>query len=326
MNTILNVAATAPVSRRLRAYFAPVERTSGQPTIFDPAQFGRFDLDAPPKPWVDLGWCTSFSRRSESQITALKIGTPPTISNQVRTAINATVHMEFESWGKLQMALASGSQQMNLLQTIEAAAPNASGGMAAASIPFVVDSTLTSDTVLDIGQSATNFNAGDLVAVDVDYIGQLGYLGSGASATYVRSAADVGADLNYVRRVSLNVGRVVAIEGSTLRLADPLLAGIPTAEMQVSHVEGFVDREGGTFFHEWSGLFCCDGEQGDRVLYYYPRLQTAQESSEQMSSLSDSLTRTRLSGAFRALPIRDTSDGETVVCFRTYLPAPMRSV
>lgn len=197
--------------------------------------------------------------------------------------------------------------------------------MAAAAVPLVVDSTLTSDTVLDVGPSATSFSVGDLVSVDVDYRGQLGYLGSGASAAYLRSAAEVGADLNYVRRVSLNVSRVIAIEGSTLRLADPLLAGLPTAEMQVSRVGGFVDREGGTFFHEWSGLFCCDGEQGDRVLYYYPRLQTLQESSEQMSSLSGFLTRTRLSGAFRALPIRDANDGEAVVCFRTYLPAPMRS-
>ena len=326
MTTSASIAATAPVSRRLRAYFGPVDRNSGQPTMFDPAQTGRFDMDAPPKPWIDLGWCTSFVRRSESKIAALKAGTPPAVSGQVRTGIDAVVQMEFESWGKLQMAISSGSQQMNLLLAMNAAAPNASGGVAAAPVPLATDSTLTSDTVLDVGQAAASFNAGDLVVVDIDYGGQLGYLGSGASAAYVRSPAEIGADSNYVRRVSLNVGRVIAVEGSTLRLADPLLAGIPTAEMQVSHVEGFVDREGGSFFHEWSGLFCCDGEQGDRVLYYYPRLQTMQESSEQMSALPGFLTRTRLSGAFRALPIRDANDGEAVVCFRTYLPAPMRSV
>lgn len=96
MSTSLSVAAAAPVSRRVRAYFGPVDRTSGQPTIFDPAQAGRFDLDVPPKPWVDLRWCTSFSRRSESKIAALKTGTPPTVSSQVRTAIDATVQLEFE--------------------------------------------------------------------------------------------------------------------------------------------------------------------------------------------------------------------------------------
>ena len=52
----------------------------------------------------------------------------------------------------------------------------------------------------------------DLVAVDVDYTGQTGYVGSGASAAYVRSAASVASDMNYIRRVTLNVGRVVAID------------------------------------------------------------------------------------------------------------------
>ena len=45
----------APVARRVRAYFAPVDRTTTMPTIFDPAQQGRFALDAPPWPWIDLG-------------------------------------------------------------------------------------------------------------------------------------------------------------------------------------------------------------------------------------------------------------------------------
>ncbi len=38
--------------RRVRAYFAPVKRSAGIPTLFDAAQFGRFDLNAPPAPWV----------------------------------------------------------------------------------------------------------------------------------------------------------------------------------------------------------------------------------------------------------------------------------
>ena len=30
--------------------------------------------------------------------------------------------------------------------------------------------------------------------------------------------------------------------------------------------------------------------------------------------------------AFRALPVRDANDGETVLCFRSYLPAPLREI
>ncbi len=47
----------APVTRRVRAYFAPVNRAAGVPTVFDAAQMGAFALDSPPAPWVDLGWC-----------------------------------------------------------------------------------------------------------------------------------------------------------------------------------------------------------------------------------------------------------------------------
>jgi hypothetical protein len=142
----------------------------------------------------------------------------------------------------------------------------------------------------------------------------------------VSSAAGVGSDVNYVRRVSLNVGRVVAIANGSLQLGGALLAGAPGAGMQVSRLVGFVDREGGGFFQEWSGLFVMDGEQGDRVLYYYPRLQAMQGSAESLEVVAAPLERVKLAGAFRALPVKDANDGETVLCFRSYLPGAMRAV
>jgi hypothetical protein len=97
--------------------------------------------------------------------------------------------------------------------------------------------------------------------------------------------------------------------------------------MQVSPLVGFVDREGVGFFQEWSGLFVLDGEQGDRVIYHYPRLQAMQGSAETVEALSVApLERVKLAGAFRALPVRDANDGETVLCFRSYLPGAMRAV
>ena len=50
------MSAVAPVTRRVRAYFAPVNRAAGVPALFDAAQTGGFTLDAPPAPWIDLGW------------------------------------------------------------------------------------------------------------------------------------------------------------------------------------------------------------------------------------------------------------------------------
>src|SRR5438094_6334315 len=45
-----------------RAYFAPVDRATGTPAIFDPGKHGAFSLDAPPAPWLDLGWIDNFQR------------------------------------------------------------------------------------------------------------------------------------------------------------------------------------------------------------------------------------------------------------------------
>ena len=317
------VGAVAPVTRRVRAYFAPVNRASGVPAIFDAAQAANFSLDAPPSPWLDLGWCSGFARKTSTKVEALRTGAPAIVQTQVRTEVEATVSLQFESWGKLQMALAAGSQQMNLLATTTGAAANGSGGIAAAAIPLAAGSTASA---LNVGAAASQFSVGDLVAVDVDYTGQIGFVGSAVSGAYVASSAAVNGDVNYVRRVSLNVARVVSIASGVLQLGAPLLAGAPAAGMQVSRLIGFVDREGGGWFQEWSALFVMEGEQGDRILYHYPRLQAMQGSTESLETLAAPLERVRLAGAFRALPVKDANDGETVVCFRSYLPGAMRAV
>jgi hypothetical protein len=328
--------ATAPVARRVRAYFAPVNRATETSTIFDAAQMGGFALGMPPAPWMDLGWVTGFARKSGTKVGALLAGDPAVVQTQVRTEIEATVSLEFESWGKLQLAVASGSEQMNLLVTATGAAANGSGGLAGAPVPLVGAPATPASTAtsLNVGAAtAAGFSVGDLVAVDVDYTGQVGFVGSGVSAAYVTSAVSVGNDVNYVRRVSLNVGRVVEISGGVLQLGAALLAGTPVAGMQVSRLTGFCDREGGRFFQEWSGLFVAEGEQGDRVLYHYPRLQAMQGAAESSSVLvgvagtgTTTLERMRLAGMFRALPVEDANDGAMVLCFRSYLPGAMRAV
>lgn len=321
------VAGAAPVTRRVRAYFAPVNRLTGQPTIFDAAQSGRFDPERPPVPWVDLGWCTGFARKAGTTVAALRTRAPAVVQSQVRTEMEATVHVEFQTWGKLQLALASGSQQMNLLTTGAGVAPNGSGGVSATAVPLLTVGGASTASTLNVGaMAAASFAVGDLLAVDVDYAGQSGFVGSGVSAAWVRRATDVSGDLNFVRRVTLNVGRVVSITGGVLGLGGALIAGAPLAAMQVSRVRGFIDREGGSFFQEWSGLFCMDGEQGDRVLFHYPRLQAMQSSAETAEVLVGRLERLKLSAAFRALPTKDASDGETVLCYRSYLPGSMRTV
>jgi hypothetical protein len=302
-----------PFVRRVRAYFAPVNRAAKQPTIFDPAQEGMFALDTPPAPWIDLGWISGFARKSGTKVEPLRAGAPAVAQMQSRTVVDATVAFEFASWGKLQMALAAGTQQMNLLKTQTGVAAAGSGGVAVAAVALQTGSTAT---VLQLGAAATNFAVGEKVVVDVDYTGQLGFVGSGISGAYVKSALT---DVDYVRRVSLNVGRIAAIANGAVTLEQALIAGVPASAMKVSGVAGFCDREGSSFFQEWSGLFVAEGQQGERVLWHYPRLQTMSSVQEGSAAAGAGLEIVRQSAAFRALPVTDAVDGESVVCFRSFV-------
>ncbi len=96
-------AGLRPIARQTRAYFAPVDRVNGPTAIFDPSQNNGFQLDAPPAPWIDLGWIENFQRTSTSQIEALIGGTAGAASGQARHGLGARVDFEFRDWGKLQM-------------------------------------------------------------------------------------------------------------------------------------------------------------------------------------------------------------------------------
>ncbi len=308
----------APQTGRVRAYFAPVARavgTAAVPTLFDPAQNAGFGLESPPVPWVDLGWIHGFTRISGTVVAAVRAGTPAVTQMQARTEIEAQVRFGFASWGKLQLALAAGTQQMNVLRVATGVAGAGVGGAAVPATPVTAGST---PTVLQVDAgSAAGFAVGGLVAVDVDYLpGTTGFVGSGVSGAYVRTAL---ADVDYVRRVTLNVGRVAAINGGALTLESPLLAGTPTAAMKVSPVVGFCDREGSRFFQEWSGLFVTEGQQGERVVWHYPRLQTMAGIAEESAKAPGGYEALRLAGSFRALAVTDALDGENVVCYRSYV-------
>jgi hypothetical protein len=172
---------------------------------------------------------------------------------------------------------------------------------------------------------ASKFAANSIIAVDADYTGQTGFVGTPVSGAYVRTALT---DVDYIRRVTFNLALVsaVATTGTTgLTLAEALPGGAPAAGAKLQTVTGFVDREGGSFYQEWSALFVMEGNQGERIFYHYPRLQSmasAQEVALPLDGKSkEGLARIALKGQFLALPIIDPLDGERVVCYRSFLPA-----
>ncbi len=313
-------SAPAPVARRVRGYFAPVNRTVQTPVLFDPAEQGSFSLSAPPAPWISLGWIQQFTRKQGSKTAAVLTGIPAGTLEQVRETLEAQVSFEFLSWTKLTMALATGSQHMNLLAPASGATLAADGATAAAAVTVLSGSTATS-IVLASADAAT-FSAGSIIALDADYTGQTGYVGAPVSGAYVRTALT---DVNYIRRVTFNVALVSAVTSTGLTLAEPLPGGAPAAGSRLQAVTGFVDREGGCFYQEWSALFVMEGSQGERIFFHYPRLQTMASAQETALPLDGKqkagLARVLLKGQFLALPVTDPLDGERVVCYRSFLPA-----
>jgi hypothetical protein len=313
-------SAPAPVARRVRGYFAAVNRSAQTPVIFDPAAQGGFTLDAPPTPWISLGWIQEFTRKAGSKSAAVLTGIPASPLEQVRETLEAQVSLEFLSWTKLTMALATGSQHMNVLAPASGASAAADGATAATAV--TVQSGSTATFVALASADAAKFTAGSIIALDADYTGQTGFVGTPVSGAYVRTALT---DVDYIRRVTFNVALVSAAATTGLTLAAALPGGAPAAGAKLQAVTGFVDREGGSFYQEWSALFVMEGSQGERIFFHYPRLQTAASAQEAALPLDSKqkagLARVLLKGNFLALPVTDPLDGERVICYRSFLPA-----
>lgn len=332
MSSVAARTAMIPVSRQVRAYFAPYDPIANHSAIFDPAKSGAFLLDAPPSPWLDLGWIENFRRTSGTAVLAMCAGLKGAPAGQFRKALEASVEFDFRQWGKLQMALAGGSQQMNVLASDPSASARPSGGIPLPAVAVLAGSS-ASELILGPG-TVDSFAVGDLLAVDVDYQQETGYVGTGIAAAYVRDPADVQRDRDYVRRVTFNVARVAEKTTTSILLAQSLPGGTPANGASVQKIAALVDREGGSFFQEWSALFVWQAESGGRICFYYPRLSPSRPSGtgktgtpeETLGTIDGTLTSVALHASFLAFPYTDENDGEAVLCYRSYFPADAAAV
>jgi hypothetical protein len=254
----------------------------------------------PPIGWTDLGWIENLKRSDGTRIATVRTGTKGVALTQFRSETEACVQCDFLEWGKLQMALSSGGQPINVLAAGDAVALSSQSTRA--------------ELLLDA--EGTPFVTGDVLAVDVDYSGQPGPAGTGIAGAYVRSGADVQSDVDFVRRVTLNVARVATVDGAALTLQQPLPFAVPTGA-KAQRVIAFADCEGAGFFAEWSALFVVESETGGRVCYYYPRLQPAASAQESSIEIEAPLETVGLHAAFRAMP----AEGNSMLCYRLHFPA-----
>ena len=307
-----------PLAEAVRAYVAPMDRSTGTSVPFDPAAQGEFDLDLPPTPFLDLGWVESFRRVSETKHEALRTGPSGCVTAQFTERLDAAIEFDLPNWGKLQLAVAGGGQQINVLATSIESDIRASGGTPIPAVyvqgePTIVELPLSPEAL-------ETFRVGDMVAVDWDYQGQVGYVGSAIPGTYVTSALDAASYKDLIRRVTFNVSRVSYKTDTSLYLGQSLIGGAQ-AGMGVQKVAALLDREGGSYYQEWAALFVIAGGAGGRTCFYYPRVQAAVGASEAQRTIDGPLFSNMLHAKLRALPSVDPNDGDTVLCYRSYFPA-----
>lgn len=307
-----------PLAEAVRAYVAPIDRNSGASVPFDPSAQGEFDLDLPPVPFLDVGWVENFQRTSATKYETLRTGPQSTLTAQFRAQFDAGVEFDLPNWGKLQMAVAGGGQQINVLATPTTSPVLCSGGIPFPAV-YVQDGASIVELPLATNQLA-NFQVGDMVAVDWDYRGETGYVGTGAPGGYLAAPLDVGTHVDFIRRVTFNISRVASKSESSLYLAQRLIGGAQ-AGMGVQKIAALLDREGDTYFQEWAALFVVVGGPGGRACFYYPRLQAAASTSEVCQQVEAPLFNAMLHAKLRALPTVDPNDGESVLCYRSYFPA-----
>jgi len=110
-----------------------------------------------------------------------------------------------------------------------------------------------------------------------------------------------------------------------LVLTQALPGGVPAAGAAVQKVMAFVDREGGAFLQQWSGLFVAEEESGGRVCFFYPILSPCTVKSEwareNLIEIQKPIGQLALQASFTALPTLDGNDGAVVLCYRSYFPA-----
>jgi hypothetical protein len=301
----------------VRAYFAAVNRSSETGTVFDPS--AGFSLENPPAPWVSLGLVRNFKRTAKVAMGALRAGAQGVTQTQFRTTVDARVSLDFCEWGKLQMALAASSQHMNVLESAGATA-KASGGTAKAGQPVLTGSTAS--LILVDPAALVNYSVGELLVVDVDYVAGATLLGTGITGGAASSSsASAQMDSDAVRRVSFNVGCVSAVTSTGLQLDAPLLGGVPASGAKAQKVVAFLDREGASFLQEWSAVFVVREASGGQAFFYYPRLQAAAPAEETIDKLAPGVNSLCLHAEFAALAAVDANDGESVVCYRSLIPA-----
>lgn len=282
--------------------------------------------------FFDTGWIKDFKVTPASKIGQVRSGYRGAVRAQYRGEVSESFEMKFREYGRLQYKLATGTNVINLLK---GATPSTVGPVSASGAPAVpMVSYDAAAPSLEVAAGSGAFYAkNDWIVVDIDYDpATYGLVGDAGTPVFLNAVTDV----DYIRKNSDYVARVTAVNGDVLTLDKPFAGGgsgdpvgftVPQAGSKVQKIKGFTSREGGTFISEWSALFIMDTLDISQVAIYYPHVSIMQNRDVVAAWAIENIGTTDLGGheldaQFMALAYDDPIDGETVVGYKAFYPAP----
>jgi hypothetical protein len=346
-----------------RAYFAPFNQqqavatanTSIGPTIYDMQVTGRF-IDTPtgtPAGWFDLGWIKNFKFTPGSKTGNVMTGYRGAIRAKYRAETSEKMSVLFMESSRTVLRIASGTQVFNLLKSTATASltgPLSSSGIAAVAMGAsgyqpsspVAGASFGLPTLFVPAGSGAAFAAGTYIVCDQDYNNtSYGFVGDAGANVFQGAVSDVDfirKTSDYVACVSQVIPSIVsgqdglvltaAFMGGGNSLPNVTANTAPTTGAKVQAIIGYAAREGGTYISEWSAILVLQTVEGSQYMFYYPRLAPDQFQGFTDENLQNatSMQTSGVTASFDSLAFDDPEDGETIVAYRGYYPAPSHTI
>jgi hypothetical protein len=325
-----------------RAFFAPYNATTGSavantavgPTMLDLQTAGPFNSTAPPAGWSDLGWVKDFKITPASKIGQVRSGYRGAVRAQYRGQVAESFEFKFRESSRMAWKIATGSDPFNLLN---GATPTTAGPLSASGAPKtgLVSYTPGTTSLTVANASAIGVSGGMFIVADDDYNpAQFGIIGSAGVPVFKQAVTDI----DYIRKTSDFVARVVAVNGNVLTIDQPFVGGGSTNQAgnlytspnpgtaNVQVISGWAAREGGTYITEWSALCILDTIDQAQIAFYFPHVSISQFRDVGAWAIENvgttDLTGYELDCVMECLAFDDPLDGETVVGYTAFYARP----
>ena len=339
-----------------RAYFAPYNSALGSgtantalgPTILDLQTLGPFNSITPPAGFTDLGWIKDFKVTPGSKIGQVRSGYRGAVRAQYRGQVGESFEFKFREASRMAFKISTGTNPFNLLVGTGA---TTAGPLSASGAPKtgMVSYSSSTPSITVTSAAAIGASAGSFIVADIDYVPSLitppalasyGIIGESGQVVFPQAVTDV----DYIRKTSDFVARVVSVSSNVLTLNAPFVGGgqgttvntantpqgTPPAGSNVQVISGWAAREGGTFITEWTGLFILDTIDQAQIAFYWPHISINQFREVAAWAIegvgTTDLTGYELDCVMEALAFDDPLDGETVVGYTAYYARPGQDV